>query len=324
MEFNHIIKEIGRGKNHARHLDRQTACALYRQMLAGCVPPLALGAILIALRIKGEGPEEMPGFYQAMQEQVARLKAPAGRPLPVTIPSYNGARRQANLTPLLALLLSKLGFPVLVHGVRDDETRVTSEQVFAALGIQPAGSVAQAQQALDSGELVFISIDTLCPPLAEQLALRWQLGVRNSAHTLAKLLSPFGEQETLRLSSVSHPEYVPRVADFFQQCGASALLLNGSEGEVYANPQRCPAITFIHRGGEPQQLVARQPELTLPAEVLPASRSAEDTAAWITGCLTHQLPVPESLKLQVACCLLAAGGAASVDDGLQQLAAAGY
>ncbi|SFM88580.1 Anthranilate phosphoribosyltransferase [Izhakiella capsodis] len=324
MEFNHIIKEIGRGKNHARHLDRQTACDLYRLMLDGKVPPLTLGAILIALRIKGEGPEEMPGFYQAMQEKVPQLIAPPGRTLPVTIPSYNGARRQANLTPLLALLLSKLDFPVLVHGVREDETRVTSKQVFAALNIQPAASVEHAQHALDNGDVAFITIDQLCPPLADQLALRWQLGVRNSAHTLAKLLSPFGIHQTLRLSSVSHPEYVARVADFFQHLGASALLLNGTEGEIYANPQRCPGITLIRSGEAPRELVARQPEQVPDADDLPASKGAEDTARWITRCLARKIPVPQSLRLQIACCLLAVGRAASVEQGLQQLADAGY
>ncbi|MGV8597946.1 hypothetical protein ACV35V_37230, partial [Pseudomonas aeruginosa] len=104
MDYTKIIKEIGRGKNHARDLDRQTAFELYQAMLAGEVPELELGGILIALRIKGEAEEEMLGFYQAMQQQVLPLQAPQGRPLPVVLPSYNGARKQANLTPLLALL----------------------------------------------------------------------------------------------------------------------------------------------------------------------------------------------------------------------------
>lgn len=137
MELNKIIKEIGRGKNHARDIDFDTAVALYGAMLAGEVPDLELGGILIALRIKGEGEAEMRGFYQAMQAQMMQLQAPENRPMPVVIPSYNGARRQGNLTPLLALLLVKLGFPVLVHGVSDDATRITSEAVFAALGIAP-------------------------------------------------------------------------------------------------------------------------------------------------------------------------------------------
>ncbi|RTF11606.1 DNA-binding protein YbiB, partial [Serratia marcescens] len=76
MDYTKIIKEIGRGKNHARDLDRQTAFELYQAMLAGAVPELELGGILIALRIKGEAEEEMLGFYQAMQQQVLPLQAP--------------------------------------------------------------------------------------------------------------------------------------------------------------------------------------------------------------------------------------------------------
>lgn len=106
MELNKIIKEVGRGKNHARDIDFDTALALYGAMLDGEVPDLEMGSILIALRIKGEGEAEMRGFYQAMQSRVMRLQAPSGRPMPVVIPSYNGARRQGNLTPLLAQVLT--------------------------------------------------------------------------------------------------------------------------------------------------------------------------------------------------------------------------
>ncbi len=33
MEYSKIIKEVGRGKNHARDLDEETARALYARML---------------------------------------------------------------------------------------------------------------------------------------------------------------------------------------------------------------------------------------------------------------------------------------------------
>jgi anthranilate phosphoribosyltransferase len=55
----------------------------------------------------------------------------------LSFPSYNGARKQANLTPLLAILLHKLGFPVVVHGVSEDPTRVLTETIFEMLGIEP-------------------------------------------------------------------------------------------------------------------------------------------------------------------------------------------
>ena len=83
MEYSKIIKEVGRGKNHARDLDEETARALYARMLNGEVPELELGGILIALRIKGEGEAEMKGFYAAMQQHTLRLTPPAGKPMPI-------------------------------------------------------------------------------------------------------------------------------------------------------------------------------------------------------------------------------------------------
>ena len=323
MEYKKIIKEIGRGKNHARDIDIDSARELYREMLAGSVPELELGAILIALRIKGEGEQEMLGFYQAMQEQMPHLTPPAHQPMPIVIPSYNGARRQANLAPLLALLLSRLGFPVLMHGVSDDATRVTSEAVFAALDIAPVTSAAQAQQKLDAGELAFITVGSLCPPMSQQLSLRWRMGVRNSAHTLAKLATPFAEDAALRLASVSHPEYIPRIGKFFSDIGGRGLLLNGTEGEVYANPQRCPSINLI-AGTQPETLLARQEEILLSGEALPAAKDAQTTAAWIRRCLAQEVAVPQSLRLQIACCYLATGRATDLDGALGLVAQAGY
>ncbi|MBH1928348.1 DNA-binding protein YbiB [Serratia rubidaea] len=317
MDYSKIIKEIGRGKLHARSLDRETARQLYQAMLAGEVPELELGGVLIALRIKGEAEEEMIGFYQAMQQQVAQLQPPAGRPMPVVLPSYNGARKQANLTPLLALLLARVGLPVVVHGVVDDATRVTSGEIFRALGIEAAADAAAAQRRLDGGEAVYMPVTTLSPALERQLGLRWRMGVRNSAHTLAKLATPFGEHDVLRLASVSHPEYVDRVGSFFRQIGARGLLMHGTEGEAYANPQRCPQIHFIADGE--QRVLLERPALNETPD-LPAAKDAETTARWIERCLAGEVAIPQALALQVACCLVATGQAATLEQGLARLA----
>lgn len=303
MDYTKLIKEVGRGKNHARDLDREQSLALYRDMLAGVVPDLQLGGLLIALRIKGESEEEMLGFYQAMEEQVMTLQAPANRPIPVVIPTYNGARKQANLTPLLALLLSKLGFPVLVHGVDEDPTRVTSAEIFRALGVDAAQNQQQAQQQLDDGQQpVFVPISVLCPSIDKQLALRWQMGVRNSSHTLAKLITPFNGQDALRLSSVSHPEYIQKVSSFFRQVEGRALLSQGTEGEVYANPQRSPAIYLIANGE--QALLADKQEFS--GVELPASKDVATTVAFTQECLRGERAIPQAIINQLICCLVAA------------------
>ncbi|ELQ6045022.1 DNA-binding protein YbiB [Cronobacter malonaticus] len=319
MDYRDIIKEIGRGKNHARSLDRETARALYNHMLDGDVPDLEMGAILIALRIKGEGEQEMHGFYDAMQQHTLRLSPPMAKPMPVVIPSYNGARKQANLTPLLALLLSRLGFPVVVHGVSDDPTRVLTETIFTLMGIAPTLHAGQAQAKLDGRDPVFIPVGALCPPLEKQLGMRWRLGVRNSAHTLAKLATPFGESEALRLSSVSHPEYVNKVGQFFIDIGGRGLLIHGTEGEVYANPQRCPQIALIENQAM-RILLERQSEAAASPVALPEAKDPEVTARWTERCLSGLEPVPESLKTQMACVLVASGEAQDIPSALARIA----
>lgn len=304
MDYTKLIKEVGRGKNHARDLDRDQSLALYREILAGDVPDLQLGALLIAFRIKGEAEEEMLGFYQAMEERVMRLQAPADRPLPVVIPTYNGARKQANLTPLLAILLSRLGLPVLVHGVDEDPTRITSAEIFRALGIEAAHTQEQAQQQLDAGIApVFIPVSVLCPPIDKQLSLRWQMGVRNSSHTLAKLITPFIGQDSLRLSSVSHPEYIQRVSSFFRQIDGRALLTQGTEGEVYANPQRFPQTHLIVAGE--QQVLAEKEEIF--GSDTPGTKDVAATAAFIQACLNGERDIPTAILTQAACVLVGCG-----------------
>ena len=65
MSISHFIREIGRGKQGARHLSREQAAELMGQVLDGNVSDLQLGAFCIAMRVKGETAQEMAGFLDA-------------------------------------------------------------------------------------------------------------------------------------------------------------------------------------------------------------------------------------------------------------------
>lgn len=308
MKYTDIIKEVGRGKDGATDLSEDLAYELYGHMLRGEVPELELGALLVAFRIKGESEAEMLGFYRAMEDVLPDMHAPTGRPLPVVIPSYNGARRQGNLTPLLAILLARQGVPVLVHGVTSDPKRVASAEVFAELGITPKASVNEAQQALDKGEVAFLTVETMAPQVDYLLKMRWRLGVRNSTHTLAKLADPFHGQ-SVRIASVTHPEYIDRTSSFFRASNAHAILLRGTEGEVYANPKRCPRMLYFRDSVE--RVLVEQEEGSL-AEVpdLPGAMDAVTTATWIRQALAGEVSVPPPIQRQVEACLYASGAVA--------------
>ena len=291
-----FIKEIGRGKNAAHDLSRDDARALFTAILNDEIPPLQLGAILIALRIKGESLEELAGFLDACEASYPHLKAPAGT-VPLVIPAYNGARQLPNLTPLLASLIAREGVPVLVHGVPDDPGRVTTLEVFAAMGIAPAKDIAEAEAQLAARRLAVIAIDTLAPQLARVLKLRREIGLRSSGHTLVKMLQPF-TTKAVRLVSVTHPEYLDRMRAFFTQYASHALLLRGAEGEAVAHPRREPVIEWLD--GKTAEVWRGSVE-EKPA--LPDSRDATMTAKWIKGALEEKYPVPGAISHQVAICL---------------------
>ncbi|QOY93892.1 DNA-binding protein YbiB [Massilia sp. UMI-21] len=299
-----FIKEIGRGVKGARSMSRQDARALYAAMLEGRVSDLELGAILLAMRIKGESVEELAGFMDAAESAFVPLPAPPGAYAPVLIPSYNGARKLANLTPLLALLLAREGVPTLVHGVRHDPGRITTGEILAELGLAEAGSSADIQDAFAQRRPAFIPIEVLAPSLAHMLSLRRILGVRNSTHTLVKILQPFAGP-ALRLVSYTHPEYLETLGEYFTTAAPTergdAFLMRGTEGETVANPHRAPRIDWFH-GGERSVLMERDAPGDLLAEVPPA-RDASSTAAWIAAALRGEVPVPPPIAAQVAHCL---------------------
>jgi len=293
-----IIKEIGRGKNAARDLSREDARTLFTAILNDDIPPLQLGAILIALRIKGESLEELAGFLDACEASYAHLKAPPCK-VPLVIPAYNGARQLPNLTPLLASLVAREGKPVLVHGVPDDPGRVTTIEIFRAMGIEPARNITEAETQLAERNLAVITIDTLAPQLARVLKLRREIGLRSSGHTLVKMIQPF-TSKAIRLVSVTHPEYLDRMRAFFTSYGSDALLLRGAEGEAVAHPRREPVIEWLD--GKTAELWHATAEAN---PRLPESRDAAVTSTWINEAISRKIGVPTAIGYQLEYCIRA-------------------
>ena len=297
-----FIKEIGRGPHGARSLSPEDTHTLYAAMLDGRVPELELGAVLLAYRLKGETADELAAMLAAAHASFAPIAVAGGAYRPVSIPSYNGARKQPNLVPLLALLLAREGVPTLVHGVVDDPGRVTSAEIFAALSLPAAHDHAAIEAQLAGRRAAFASIETLAPQLARLLSLRRRMGVRNSTHTLVKLLQPFA-QPGLRLVNYTHPPYRESLSALFaahpEAAVGGALLARGTEGEAVADTRRQVQVDWLHDGIcetliEPVRSSPDGPDVDLPE-----GRDAATTAAWIEAVLRGDAPVPEAIARQV-------------------------
>ena len=297
MSISHYLKEIGRGRDGARALDRAQAADLMGQILDGHVSDLELGAFCIAMRIKGETDQEMAGFLDATH---ARLRPISASSPVVVLPSYNGARKLPVLTPLLAHLLAREGLAVVMHGTPTESTRVTSQDVLAAMGITPLHQPCAVQ----AGSVVFAPTEVLCPSLKRLLDVRRVVGLRNPAHSLVKLMNPTTEVEALLVSSYTHPEYAISMAATLTLTGARAMLLRGTEGEVVADARRTPHMeAFVH--GTQTPLVEAQAGSLLKLPELPTAIDAAHTARYTQAVLHGELPVPAPLATQVQAVLKA-------------------
>jgi anthranilate phosphoribosyltransferase len=293
MDYGALIKEIGRGSAGARALDYPRAFELFGAMLDAQVPDLELGAIAIAYRLKGETIEELKAFVDATHRRTARIESLKRA---VVIPSYNGARHRANLLPLLALLLRDAGVPVLIHGTLEAPSRVSTASILSELNMAPSIDACAATKQLKSAGLAFIAIEALAPGLARLLDLRRRMGVRNSAHTVCKMLNPLGD-DALQLLSVTHPEYHDTMHAFYAAHPANILLMRGTEGEAIANTRRAQSIEWLH-GGRTEELIASASAGSAQLEGMPRALDARSTAEWIEQVRAGFIPVPAAIAAQ--------------------------
>jgi anthranilate phosphoribosyltransferase len=305
MPFTSILRRIVAGSDARTGLDEAEAYALFCAMLDGGVPDLELGAILLALRQRGETNDELAGFVRAVDARLYRVEPPDDRVRPVVIGAYGGARDMPNLLALLVMLLQRLGIPTLVHGTLEGGGRVATAYVLRELGVMPCATLRQAEDALAERHLAFVPTAALCPGLAGLLALKSRLGVRTAAHTVARLLSPFGP-DALQLVSAGTPDRLEQLAEVLAAGGGQALLLRGTEGEPVASALRRPRIDHIADGVR-QVLFEEEGGSGKAVHGLVASIDAASTATWIRRALAGETPLPHPIVNQLACCLFAVG-----------------
>lgn len=316
MGISTYLKEIGRGARGARALSREQAADLLGQLLDGGCTDVEVGAFCMAMRIKGEAPQELAGFVDALRQRVALLPR-SDRPV-VVLPSYSGARKLPVLTPLLALMLARKGLPVLIHGAPTQDGRITARQVLAAAGIHfggPAGAggpanAAPAMPAIPNGQVRLMTAGQLLPALQRLLDVRRAIGLRTPAHSVVKLLAPI-DGPALVVASYTHPGYAARMGAACQLAGISALLLRGTEGEPVADARRAPRMDWYFNGQaecvQPAQSGALADLPSLPdglngLDGLDAAATARYTLAVMQGLLPAPQPIVQQVEHIVRAC----------------------
>ncbi len=136
--------------------------------------------------------------------------------------------------------------------------------------------------------------------LARLLDVRRVIVLRNSGHTVAKLLDAIRVGPSFRVVNFTHPECAHLSAEFAADSHVSLLLTRGTEGEPVADPRRLPRLdVFI--GGNLRGDLSQPPHEGVLSELplLPQSRDAATTAVYIQSVIGSEKPAPTPLVRQV-------------------------
>jgi anthranilate phosphoribosyltransferase len=237
-------------------------------------------------------------MMDALEPHVLPFKLPSHRAQPVLVPSYNGSRKLPNLVPLLVLLLAREGIPVLLHGTAQEPQRVGTFEILSQMGHHPVTMIEEAEQRLEEDRLAAVPVGVLSIPLKRLIDLRQQVGVRNSGHTLAKLLLPGGvaASAACRLIAVTHPDFMNLMREHFATRPGNAFLMRGVEGEPVVRLHAPQPIEQVDAEGRwvTHLLGDGDKEPVLPA------RDVGATAKWTAEVLEGESPAPSALLRQVA------------------------
>lgn len=245
--FRAVIKAVGTGKRGSRSLTSEEAHDAMAQLLAGEVSPAQIGAFLIAMRIKGETPEELAGMAQAMRDARDGPDAPAGAALVACAGAYDGMVEAPHLSLAAAVLAAAAGARIVVHcGDRlGPKHGTTPAQVLAALGGPERPGAQESLGMLERSGVALVHAGVAVSGWEALTALRDEIGLRSPLHTAEKLVDHLGA--TRFVVGHTHSAYRERILGALELLGAgAAVTVRGMEGSDVVRAARPVA---ADRGG---------------------------------------------------------------------------
>ncbi len=216
---------------HRETLSRDESRALMHRILADPPSDVELAALLGALSARGETPEELAGFVDAMRATAATLPlTQAERDVLVDTCGTGGdASGSFNISTAAALVAAAAGATVAKHGNRAVTSRSGSADVLEALRIPVDLSPQQAADSLRRHRFAFLHAPALHPAMRVVMPVRRALGVRTVFNLFGPLSNPAGASR--QVMGVFGPRQVALVAGAMALLGTRrALVVHGAIG----------------------------------------------------------------------------------------------
>jgi len=210
-----------------RSLDVATARAVMDTMMDGEASPVLVGALVAALRTKGETVDELAGMVESMRAHATpvRLHVEAVD----TCGTGGDAAETFNISTAAALVAAGAGCPVAKHGNRAASSRCGSADVLEALDVVISLSPGGVRRCVEEAGIGFLFARDFHPALRHVGPVRSELGIR----TVFNVLGPLANPARVRHQSlgVSNVRLAPMMAEVLHRLGhVHALVFTGPDG----------------------------------------------------------------------------------------------
>jgi anthranilate phosphoribosyltransferase len=299
-----------------RDLSRSEARAVMDQIMDGEATAAQMGAFLVALRIKGETPDEIAGCAEAMRSHVLAVR-PKRTDLVDTAGTGGDNARTFNISTAAALVAAAAGAGVAKHGNRSVSSASGSADVLAALGFELELPAKRIERSIDELGFGFLFAPLHHPAMRHAAPVRRELATRTVFNVLGPLTNPAGARS--QVVGVYAPELAETLAQVLLQLGADrAFVVHGADGIDELSPTGLNLVWEV-AGGEARRRSIDPLELGIPrcAPSDLAGDSPEANAATIREIFAGAGgPRRDAVVLNAAAAIAAAGRADDLRDGL--------
>jgi anthranilate phosphoribosyltransferase len=297
-------------------LTRDEAREVMNEVMEGEATPAQIGALLVALRLKGETADEIAGCAEAMREHVLSVR-PQREDLVDTAGTGGDGARTINISTAAALVAAAAGAGVAKHGNRAVSSASGSADVLEALGFRLELPPARIERSIDELGFGFLFAPTHHPAMRHAAPVRRELAARTVFNVLGPLTNPAGARA--QVVGVYAPSLVRTIAEVLAQLGARrAFVVHGAGGIDELSPAG-PNLVCEVRDGSVHDREIDPLELGVPRcapDELRGGSPAENAEA-IRAIFSGQNGGRRSaVLLNAAGAIAAAGQARDLADGL--------
>ena len=304
--------------------------AAFGIMMKGHATPAQVGALLLAMRVRGETTEEITGAARAMRAHMLAVTAPAGT---IDCCGTGGdASGTLNISTAVAFVAAGCGVPVAKHGNRAMSSRSGAADVLEALGVNIEAPLDGNGYLDDHGDdhgnghgdghgpgaagVRFLFAPRHHAAIRHVSPSRRELGTRTIFNLLGPLANPANARR--QLLGVFGPQWVGPVAEALRALGSEcAWVVHGHDGLDELTTTTHSAVAQL-RDGVITRFEVTPEQAGLPLASLDDLRGgdARDNAAALRALLDGRPgPYRDIVVLNAAAALIVAGKAGGLREG---------